>query len=155
MKARTTLRRIVSLAALFPLVASVIVAQGAPAHADYDYGDGSANCNSGEICFYGDEDFFLIKHFWYGANHHSVPGRWGHGPYTWFDTWDWQDTDDIVMDHAIRMTNKDTACRVYVWNVDGSGNWYIYVSQAMGKSVSFTPRNNGHSRCTTTAPITL
>ncbi|WP_158839921.1 hypothetical protein [Saccharothrix deserti] len=60
------------------------------------------------------------------------------------------------MDSAIEFRNRDSTCTVYIWDVDGAGNWYKYAHQPRNSSswfYSLDRRNNGHSRCSEGAPI--
>lgn len=128
-------------------MAASLLVTGQAARAD-DSGDGSVTCNSGEICFrkdtYGTDN--MRKQFWYGANHGANSA---HGAYKWFYVPGGYVTNEPVMDSAQYLRNRDTQCTVWVWDIDGQGNWFTYASQGAnsGSYISISPYNNGHSRC--------
>ncbi|MEU5908500.1 hypothetical protein [Micromonospora sp. NPDC047527] len=136
-----------SVAGAVAATAFILVPAGAAQAADG--GDGSVLCNTGEICFrkdtYGTDQ--MRKQFWNGANHGANSK---HGDYMWFYVSGGYTTTERVMDSARFLTNRDTECTVYVWDVDRYGNWFTYASQGAnsgGTSRSIDPYNNGHSRC--------
>jgi hypothetical protein len=137
----------VRLALLVTLLGAGTVAAAAPASAQ-DNGAGGVGCQSTEICFrnndYGSNN--MRKQFWYGANHGANSA---HGYYLWWYVPGSYRSNERVMDSADSMRNRDTACTVWVWNVDGSGNWYTYRSQGRNASswTGVSRINNGHSRC--------
>ncbi len=142
------MRKLVKAALAATAVAAAMFGSPATAQAA-DVGDGSWTCNSTEICFRylaGSDD--SIKHFFNGANHYSNSA---HGAYYFGGPVGGQ----LVMDNAQEIRNRDSQCRVYLWDVDGSGNWYTYNSQNYNSS-SYTnivsDRNNGHSRCSEGSP---
>ncbi|MFF5289155.1 hypothetical protein [Paractinoplanes globisporus] len=145
------LRSALKLAAVPAAAALALAAMPGAAQAD-DNGDGSTACNYTEICFqwvYNSNN--LVKQFWNGANHYS---NGAHGAYYFFDVPNGVRSSARVMDNAEGFRNRDSACTVWLWDVDGAGNWYTYYSQGKN-SGSFTNsganRNNGHSRCSGTA----
>ncbi|MEU5908499.1 hypothetical protein [Micromonospora sp. NPDC047527] len=131
------------------LVAAGVTIPATAAQAD-DSGNGTVVCVVGEICFSSDKygGNTMRKQFYNGANHGANSK---HGDYLWFYVPGGYTTNERVMDGAEHLNNRDTACTVYVWDVDGYGNWFTYVSvqnDGMPFPVrSATPRNNGHSRC--------
>lgn len=59
------------------------------------------------------------------------------------------------MDDAQYWRNRDSTCTVWVWDVDGQGNWFTYASQPYnyGSYQSISSYNNGHSRCYAVSPV--
>ncbi|MFC7533987.1 hypothetical protein [Actinoplanes sp. GCM10030250] len=121
-----------------------------------DNGDGNEPCNYTEICFqyiFGNNQYG--KQFYNGANHYA---NGAHGAYRW-----WDSVNDVrlginVMDEAQGFRNRDSACTAWLWDVDGSGNWYTYHSQPKNYGSFLNTggdRNNGHSRCNANSPANL
>jgi hypothetical protein len=141
---RRTLTAGVAVAAF---AATLLAGSGA---AQADVGDGSWACNKREICFRKDQGSDQsIKHFWNGANHGEVPGK--HAAYRWGGP----SPGGLVMDNATEFWNRDSVCTVYVWDIDGTGNWFAYAHQpfdSAGWFYDLRDWNNGHSRCTNTVP---
>jgi hypothetical protein len=140
-----SMRRLVTRAMIAIATTAALLALPTAAHADS--GDGSVYCNAGEICFSdaaGGTWTTGIKHFWYSANHR---GYYFYG------------TGVPVVDHIGGYRNLDTQCSVFVWDVDGFGNWYVYsglgteypavthTATYRGYSSGDQNRNNGHTRC--------
>ncbi|MET7748284.1 hypothetical protein ACFQZ8_04870 [Micromonospora azadirachtae] len=118
-----------------------------------DQGANTAACTTTEICFseYSSDWNRSHKDFWYDANHHSNNA---HVAYAFNAGTNFTRHD--VMDHAAGIWNRDSECSVYVWDVNAQGTWYVisaYGNYASGWT-SLSPvanRNNGHSRCSSTA----
>jgi len=125
-----------------------------PSAASADDGDGYYACNSGELCFieYANNTTYY-KHFYNGANHWTQENcTLCHSAYTFHPD------SHRLMDNANSFRNRDTQCNVYVWDVDGQGNWYPYMGATPGNATyqSTSNRNNGHTRCQSgSSPRTL
>jgi hypothetical protein len=85
--------------------------------ANADDGDGKANCNSGEICFWYNHQTYYQKQFWYTNNH-------GGNNFWYFDNaeGEYYVSDEPVQDNALYSTNKDTQCAVRVGDYS-NGLW--------------------------------
>jgi hypothetical protein len=110
-----------------------------------DIGDGSVNCNSGEICFKRDNggSNIYLRHYWYSDM--TLPAHGGPN---------FSDGGGIVEDNISSEYNRDTECNVYLEDIDGAGYWFGYYIMERRQSGGYyyvgdskNDRNNGHNRC--------
>ncbi|HEV2784583.1 MAG TPA: hypothetical protein VGX25_34810 [Actinophytocola sp.] len=131
----------------------VLVAGAGAAQADDNGKNDGPQCSYTEICFRqtaGSDA--MVKQFWYSANHARVEGV--HDYYRWYETATGS-RGPYILDSARQLRNRDSSCTVYVWDMDGSGNWLKLWHQPAnsGSWMAIPPQNNGHSRCGEGAPV--
>ncbi|TDD57724.1 hypothetical protein E1263_22435 [Kribbella antibiotica] len=140
---RSARRWIARLGALLAVAGAAAAVTTVPANADN--GDGQTACNSGEICFYYTYSFgSLTRQYWNADMDHSNDYYW--------DVANGQQSNIRLMDTAGSMRNFDTDCAVKIWDITGSGGWFVTWTAPIGwqgdlRSVGKENRNNGHSRC--------
>ncbi|WP_112583914.1 hypothetical protein [Micromonospora noduli] len=126
------------------LLASALL-PGSPAVAA-DTGDGWEPCNRGEICLYQAQYAYVdsnngSRQFWYDDMNHRDDRFWLPNQ---------NEYGIVVMDKVKSVHNKDTQCGVRMWDVNGSGTWYVYQNIEFGGAYynqeNTNPYNNGHDR---------
>jgi hypothetical protein len=135
-KLKKATARAAVVAAGTALVGAAAVAVSAPASADI--GDGSLNCNSGEICFY-----YYSTAIAQGSN----PTRhfWNPDPDHGNDTFNNRGLSGVhFYDNARAGQNRDTVCNVYVYDWGSSGFWFYRGGYG---NLARQDVNNAHSRC--------
>lgn len=131
------------LAAVLAIAGGAAAITTVPANADR--GDGNVDCNNGEICFYYDYSFgSYSRQFWNADMDHSDDYYW--------DRANNQQSGTRLMDTAGSFWNRDTECAVKIWDITGTGGWFVTFTAPIGwkgdlRSVGKQNRNNGHSRC--------
>lgn len=108
-----------------------------------DNGNGLPLCSNEEICFWYNSGSFYEKQFWYNADHSGnnfMAVINGH----------YVITEEVVKDNALEITNKDSACQVFVGNYLGGGSWAwesFPNNHTRYYLRSVNNRNDYHQRC--------
>ncbi|CAL9491385.1 hypothetical protein SUDANB95_03224 [Actinosynnema sp. ALI-1.44] len=148
------MRKLITAGAAIAAFGATLLGGAGAAQADDDGKPGSGSaCVATEICFreVAGSDA-RVKQFWYSANHAHVPNV--HEPYRWWIT-STGTRGSYILDAANQFRNRDSSCTVYIWDMDGSGNWLRLWHQPANSAswMAIPPSNNGHSRCGEGAPV--
>jgi hypothetical protein len=107
-----------------------------------DEGNGNNTCDRYEICFRaGSHSGFDVNAI---QQHTYYNGSWNHSSeYLWAP---WQYPTIVVMDHVKGVWNRDSSCRIQLW--DYYNGWYVYADLPMGyRGDAGYEINNAHTRC--------
>ena len=135
-------------------VASSTLLGASPAQADD--GNNDATCTYYEICFSEYTSDYQKSHRDFGDD--SAHGYDGGGAKFRFKAGS-APTQNYLLDHATGFWNRDSTCKVSIWDITSGGTWYVAGTYANNagrwgplSGQGNASRNNGHTRCNTTTP---
>ena len=129
-------------AALLGAVLGATVLLAPPAAALADDGNGNSTCDYTEICL----RWSSASDFSYNGNymHTYYHSSWNHykeylyGQYGSF----------FVQDSVKGVWNRDSSCRVQLWDFTSYSGWYVYADLPIGyRGDAGYHQNNAHERC--------